>query len=219
MKKTIIYTLLFMGVLTINAQNTTEMEKVSYSLGVNVAKSVQAQGLESIDAPAIAKAFKDVFEGNDLDISEEEANLVLQDYFTKINNKPQEANIGTGMKFLEENAKKEGVVTTASGLQYTVITKGDGEQPKETDNVTVHYHGTQLDGTVFDSSVERGQPASFPVNGVIPGWVEALQLMNVGSKYKLFIPSNLAYGERGAGGAIGPNATLIFEVELISIGG
>ena len=208
-----------MGVLTINAQNTIEMEKVSYSLGVNVAKSVQAQGLESIDAPAIAKAFKDVFEGNDLDISEEEANLVLQDYFTKINNKPQEANIGTGMKFLEENAKKEGVVTTASGLQYTVITKGDGEQPKETDNVTVHYHGTQLDGTVFDSSVERGQPASFPVNGVIPGWVEALQLMNVGSKYKLFIPSNLAYGERGAGGAIGPNATLIFEVELISIGG
>jgi|TARA_B110000908_G_scaffold127798_1_gene149957 FKBP-type peptidyl-prolyl cis-trans isomerase FklB len=219
MKKTIIYTLLFMGVLTINAQNTTEMEKVSYSLGVNVAKSVQAQGLESIDAPAIAKAFKDVFEGNDLDISEEEANLVLQDYFTKLNNKAQEANIGTGMKFLEENAKKEGVVTTASGLQYTVITKGDGVQPKETDNVTVHYHGTLLDGTVFDSSVERGQPASFPVNGVIPGWVEALQLMNVGSKYKLFIPSNLAYGERGAGGAIGPNATLIFEVELISIGG
>lgn len=208
-----------MGVLTINAQNTTKMEKVSYSLGVNVAKSVQAQGLESIDAPAIAKAFKDVFEGNDLDISEEEANLVLQDYFTKLNNKAQEANIGTGMKFLEENAKKEGVVTTASGLQYTVITKGDGVQPKETDNVTVHYHGTLLDGTVFDSSVERGQPASFPVNGVIPGWVEALQLMNVGSKYKLFIPSNLAYGERGAGGAIGPNATLIFEVELISIGG
>ena len=219
MKKTIIYTLLFIGVLTINAQNTTEMEKVSYSLGVNVAKSVQAQGLESIDAPAIAKAFKDVFEGNDLDISEEEANLVLQDYFTKLNNKAQEANIGTGMKFLEENGKKEGVVTTASGLQYTVITKGDGIQPKETDNVTVHYHGTLLDGTVFDSSVERGQPASFPVNGVIPGWVEALQLMNVGSKYKLFIPSNLAYGERGAGGAIGPNATLIFEVELISIGG
>ena len=219
MKKTIIYTLLFIGVLTINAQNTTEMEKVSYSLGVNVAKSVQAQGLESIDAPAIAKAFKDVFEGNDLDISEEEANLVLQDYFTKLNNKAQEANIGTGMKFLEENGKKEGVVTTASGLQYTVVTKGDGIQPKETDNVTVHYHGTLLDGTVFDSSVERGQPASFPVNGVIPGWVEALKLMNVGSKYKLFIPSNLAYGERGAGGAIGPNATLIFEVELISIGG
>lgn len=208
-----------MGVLTINAQNTTEMEKVSYSLGVNVAKSVQAQGLESIDAPAIAKAFKDVFEGNDLDISEEEANLVLQDYFTKLNNKAQEANIGTGMKFLEENAKKEGVVTTASGLQYIVMTKGDGAMPKETDNVTVHYHGTLLDGTVFDSSVERGQPATFPLNGVIKGWTEGVQLMNVGSKFRFFIPSDLAYGERGAGGAIGPNATLIFEVELISIGG
>lgn len=207
-----------MGVLTINAQNTTEMEKVSYSLGVNVAKSVQAQGLESIDAPAIAKAFKDVFEGNDLDISEEEANLVLQDYFTKLNNKAQEANIGTGMKFLEENAKKEGVVTTASGLQYIVMTKGDGAMPKETDNVTVHYHGTLLDGTVFDSSVERGQPATFPLNGVIKGWTEGVQLMNVGSKFRFFIPSDLAYGERGAGGAIGPNATLIFEVELISIG-
>lgn len=208
-----------MGVLTINAQNTTEMEKVSYSLGVNVAKSVQAQGLESIDAPAIAKAFKDVFEGNDLDVSEEEANLVLQDYFTKLNNKAQEANIGKGMKFLEENAKKEGVVTTASGLQYVVMTKGDGEMPKETDNVTVHYHGTLLDGTVFDSSVERGQPATFPLNGVIKGWTEGVQLMNVGSKFRFFIPSDLAYGERGAGGAIGPNATLIFEVELISIGG
>ena len=206
-----------MGVLTINAQNTTEMEKVSYSLGVNVAKSVKAQGLEIIDSQAIAKAFQDVFDGKDLEISEEEANLILQEYFTKINDKAQEKNIGIGVKFLEENAKKEGVVTTETGLQYTVITKGDGAKPSETDNVTVHYHGTLLDGTVFDSSVDRGQPATFPVNGVIPGWVEALQLMNVGSKYKLFIPSNLAYGERGAGGAIGPNATLVFEVELLSI--
>ena len=122
------------------------------------------------------------------------------------------------MKFLEENAKKEGVVTTASGLQYIVMTKGDGAMPKETDNVTVHYHGTLLDGTVFDSSVERGQPATFPLNGVIKGWTEGVQLMNVGSKFRFFIPSDLAYGERGAGGAIGPNATLIFEVELISIG-
>jgi FKBP-type peptidyl-prolyl cis-trans isomerase FklB len=218
MKKYIILPLILMGVLTINAQNKTEMEKVSYSLGVNVAKSVQAQGLESIDSDAIAKAFKDVFEGNDLEINEQEANLILQDYFTKINNKAQEANVALGTKFLEDNAKKEGVVTTSTGLQYEVITKGEGPMPKETDKVTVHYHGTLLDGTVFDSSVDRGQPATFPVNGVIPGWVEALQLMNVGSKYKLFIPSNLAYGERGAGGAIGPNATLIFEVELISIG-
>ena len=218
MKKTIIFTLFFIGVLTINAQNTTEMEKVSYSIGVSVAKNVKAQGLESIDSESIAKAFKDVFEGNDLDVSEEEANLIIQDYFSKLNNKAQEANKEIGMKFLEENAKKEGVVTTASGLQYIVMTKGDGAMPKETDNVTVHYHGTLLDGTVFDSSVERGQPATFPLNGVIKGWTEGVQLMNVGSKFRFFIPSDLAYGERGAGGAIGPNATLIFEVELISIG-
>jgi FKBP-type peptidyl-prolyl cis-trans isomerase FklB len=207
-----------MGVLTINAQNTTEMEKVSYSIGVSVAKNVKAQGLESIDSPSIAKAFKDVFEGNELEISEEEANLIIQDYFSKLNDKAQEANKEVGMKFLEENAKKEGVVTTASGLQYIVMTKGDGAKPKETDNVTVHYHGTLLDGKVFDSSVERNQPATFPLNGVIKGWTEGVQLMNVGSKFRFFIPSDLAYGERGAGGAIGPNATLIFEVELISIG-
>ena len=122
-----------------------------------------------------------------------------------------------GSSFLIENAKKEGVITTSSGLQYEIISNGTGATPSESDKVTVHYHGTLLDGTVFDSSVDRGQPATFPVNGVIPGWVEALQLMNVGSKYKLYIPSDLAYGERGAGGAIGPNATLIFEVELLSI--
>ncbi|MGC6428733.1 MAG: FKBP-type peptidyl-prolyl cis-trans isomerase [Flavobacteriales bacterium] len=219
MKKIIFCALYLLSVLTINGQNKTEMEKVSYSLGVNVAKSVKAQGLETIDSQAIAKAFADVFEGKELEISEEEANLILQEYFTKLNNKAQEANVAAGKQFLESNAKKDGVVTTASGLQYEVITKGDGAMPKETDQVTVHYHGTLIDGTVFDSSVDRGQPATFPVNGVIKGWVEALQLMNVGSKYKLFIPSDLAYGERGAGGAIGPNATLIFEVELISIGG
>ena len=195
------------------------MEKVSYSLGVNVAKSVKSQGLESIDSDAIAKAFKDVFEGNTLEISEEEANIVLQDYFGKLANEKQKANVEAGQKFLDENAKRDGVVTTATGLQYEVLKEGSGDSPKETDNVTVHYHGTLIDGTVFDSSVDRGQPATFPVNGVIPGWVEALQLMNPGAKYKLFIPSNLAYGERGAGGAIGPNATLVFEVELISIGG
>ncbi|MDB2675083.1 FKBP-type peptidyl-prolyl cis-trans isomerase [Flavobacteriales bacterium] len=193
------------------------MEKVSYSLGVNVAKSVKDQGLESIDSEAIAKAFKDVFEGNTLEISEEEANIVLQDYFGKLANKKQQVNIEAGKKFLDENAKREGVVTTSTGLQYEVLKEGSGDSPKETDQVTVHYHGTLIDGTVFDSSVDRGQPATFPVNGVIPGWVEALQLMNTGAKYKLFIPSDLAYGERGAGGAIGPHATLIFEVELISI--
>lgn len=206
------------GGFTINAQNLkTEMEKVSYSLGVNVAKSVKSQGLESIDADAVARAFKDVFEDNKLEVSEEESNAILQEYFTKLASKANDANLAEGKKFLEENAKREGVVTTASGLQYEVLKKGEGDSPKETDKVTVHYHGTLIDGTVFDSSVDRGQPATFPVNGVIPGWVEALQLMSPGAKFKLFIPSSLAYGERGAGGSIGPNATLVFEVELISI--
>jgi FKBP-type peptidyl-prolyl cis-trans isomerase FklB len=219
MKKNILSLLLVVGFTTINAQNLkTKMEKVSYSLGVSVAKNVKDQGFESIDANAVAKAFKDVFEGNDLEISEEDANALLQEYFQGINNKAQSANIEAGKEFLAENAKRDVVTTTASGLQYEVLTEGTGVMPKETDKVTVHYHGTLTDGTVFDSSVERGQPATFPVNGVIAGWVEALQLMKTGSKYKLFIPSDLAYGERGAGGAIGPNATLIFDVELISIG-
>ena len=220
MKKIILSLILIMGITSINAQNlNTEMEKVSYSLGVNVAKSVKNQGLTSIDSEAIAQAFTDVFEGNELKISEQESNLVLQDYFGKLAKEAQSANVEAGQKFLAENAKRNGVTTTATGLQYEVLTEGSGDSPKETDQVTVHYHGTLIDGTVFDSSVERGQPATFPVNGVIAGWVEALQLMNPGAKYKLFIPSNLAYGERGAGGSIGPNATLIFEVELISIGG
>mgnify|MGYP001204767907 FL=1 len=220
MKKIILSLILIMGITSINAQNlNTEMEKVSYSLGVNVAKSVKNQGLTSIDSEAIAQAFTDVFEGNELKISEQESNLVLQDYFGKLAKEAQSANVEAGQKFLAENAKRNGVTTTATGLQYEVLTEGSGDSPKETDQVTVHYHGTLIDGTVFDSSVERGQPATFPVNGVIPGWVEALQLMKPGAKYKLFIPSNLAYGERGAGGSIGPNATLIFEVELISIGG
>ena len=220
MKKIILSLILIMGITSINAQNlNTEMEKVSYSLGVNVAKSVKNQGLTNIDSEAIAQAFTDVFEGNELKISEQESNLILQDYFGKLAKEAQSANVEAGQKFLAENAKRDGVTTTATGLQYEVLAQGSGDSPKETDQVTVHYHGTLIDGTVFDSSVERGQPATFPVNGVIPGWVEALQLMKPGAKYKLFIPSNLAYGERGAGGSIGPNATLIFEVELISIGG
>ena len=220
MKKVIFSLSLMVGVLTLSAQNLkTEMEKISYSLGVNVAKSVKNQGLTSIDSEAIAEAFTDVFEGNELRISEQESNLILQDYFGKLAKEAQSENVETGQKFLEENAKRDGVITTATGLQYEVLAEGSGDSPKETEQVTVHYHGTLIDGTVFDSSVERGQPATFPVNGVIPGWVEALQLMKPGAKYKLFIPSNLAYGERGAGGSIGPNATLIFEVELISVGG
>ncbi|MGB1305984.1 MAG: FKBP-type peptidyl-prolyl cis-trans isomerase [Flavobacteriales bacterium] len=193
------------------------MDSVSYSLGISVANNLKSSGFESIETQAVASAFSDVFEGNEVKINEEDANMLIQDYFVELSQKKSQEAISTGQAFLDENGKKEGVTTTASGLQFEVLTNGTGATPVETDQVTVHYHGTLVDGTVFDSSVERGQPATFPVNGVIPGWVEALQLMNVGSKYKLYIPSDLAYGERGAGGSIGPNETLIFEVELLSI--
>ena len=196
----------------------TEMEKVSYSLGVNVATGVKAQGLDTIDANAVAKAFKDVFEGNDLDISEEESMEVLQAYFGKLQAAAQEKAGEAGATYLAENAAKEGVITTESGLQYEVLTEGNGAKPTAADQVTVHYHGMLTDGTVFDSSVDRGEPAKFGVTQVIPGWVEALQLMSVGDKWKLTIPYNLAYGERGnPQGGIGPNSTLVFEVELLGI--
>ena len=200
-----------------SSELTTPMDSVSYSLGVSVANNLKSSGFESIETHALASAFSDVFEGNEVKINEEDANMLIQDYFVELSQKKSQEAISAGQAFLDENAKKEGVVTTESGLQYEVLTSGTGASPAETDQVSVHYHGTLIDGTVFDSSVDRGQPATFPVNGVIPGWVEALQLMNVGSKYKLYIPSDLAYGERGAGGSIGPNATLIFEVELLSI--
>ena len=195
----------------------TEMEKVSYSLGVNVATGVKAQGLDTIDANAVAKAFKDVFAGNDLDISEEESMQVLQDYFGKLAAEKSEKAGEIGAAYLAENGAKEGVITTESGLQYEVITTGNGKKASAEDQVTVHYHGTLTDGTVFDSSVDRGEPAQFGVTQVIPGWTEALQLMSVGDKWKLTIPSSLAYGDKGAGGLIGPGETLVFEVELLKI--
>jgi FKBP-type peptidyl-prolyl cis-trans isomerase FklB len=195
----------------------SEMEKVSYSLGVNMASSVKSQGLESIDANAVAKAFNDVFEGKDLDISEEESMSILQEFFGKIQAEKSAKANEAGKTYLAENAKKEGVTTTESGLQYEVINSGKGAKPAPSDQVTVHYHGTLLDGTVFDSSVDRGEPASFGVTQVIKGWTEALQLMSIGDKWKLTIPSDLAYGDQGAGGMIGPGATLVFEVELLGI--
>ena len=200
-----------------NVELNTQMDSVSYSLGISVANNLKSSGFESIENQAVASAFSDVFEGNEVKINEEDANMLIQDYFVELSQKKSQEAISTGQAFLDENGKKEGVTTTASGLQFEVLTNGTGATPVEKDQVTVHYHGTLVDGTVFDSSIERGQPATFPVNGVIPGWEEALQLMNVGSKYKLYIPSDLAYGERGAGGSIGPNETLIFEVELLSI--
>ena len=177
-----------------------------------------------MDYKAISKSFKDVLEGNNLELNQEESNQFLRTYFAKLAEKNKVANeekskvtAAEGVAFLEENSKKEGITTTESGLQYEVLTKGEGASPTKDDKVTVHYTGTLIDGTVFDSSVDRGEPATFGVTQVIKGWTEALQLMSVGDKFRLFIPSDLAYGQRGSGAKIAPNSTLIFEVELLKI--
>jgi len=198
----------------------TEMEKVSYIIASNMAKNLKSQGLDSINASAVAQAFTDVFEGNESAISEEESNEIMKTFSEKMMARQAEKSAKAneaGNAYLVENGDKEGVITTESGLQYEVITSGDGAKPTTADQVTVHYHGMLTDGTVFDSSVDRGQPATFGVTQVIKGWTEALQLMSVGDKWKLTIPSGLAYGDQGAGGMIGPGATLVFEVELIGI--
>tara|TARA_Y100000385_G_scaffold87177_1_gene89753 strand:- start:72767 stop:75562 length:2796 start_codon:yes stop_codon:yes gene_type:complete len=207
-----------------SAISSQDTKKMSYSLGVNVASGIKNQGVESVDTKAIAKSFKDVFQGNDLEVSEQESLEFLQTYFRELQAKKQKANAEKskvlqeeGIAYLAENAKKEGVTTTESGLQYEVLAKGEGDNPTAQDKVTVHYTGTLIDGTVFDSSIERGEPATFGVSQVIPGWTEALQLMSVGDKLRLVIPSELAYGPRGSGQKIGPNSTLIFEVELLKI--
>jgi FKBP-type peptidyl-prolyl cis-trans isomerase FklB len=194
-----------------------QLDTVSYALGANIAENLKQQGFENLSIEAFAQAFKDVADKKQLLVTADQARTILNEYFTQLQQEKANKNSVAGQKFLEENKKRPEVVTLPSGLQYEILKEGDGPTPKATDRVTTHYHGTLIDGTVFDSSVERGQPATFPVNGVIQGWVEALQLMKVGSKWKLYIPSNLAYGERGAGDSIGPNTTLIFEVELLSI--
>lgn len=194
-----------------------DIEKLSYSLGLNIASSLKKQGFEKLDTSLLGQAIGDVMSGGNLKIDPQEAGVFLNDYFGKMQAKKHEGAIKAGRDFLVANSKKEGVITLESGLQYQVMTEGAGVKPNINSTVTTHYHGTTIDGTVFDSSVERGSPASFPVNGVIAGWTEALQLMPLGSKWRLFVPSNLAYGERGAGGDIGPHATLIFEVELLEI--
>jgi len=198
------------------AQKSEKMDSLSYSLGVLIAQNFKQQGLEEVESSKVADGISDVLAGT-AKMSVDEANALFGDHMQKLQMEKHSGNVEAGKKFLEENAKRDGIVTLPSGLQYEVLTEGSGPKPKATDKVTTHYHGTLIDGTVFDSSVDRGQPASFPVNGVIPAWVEALQLMSPGSKWKLYCPSDLAYGERGAGQQIGPFATLIFEVELISI--
>ncbi len=199
-----------------NFDEANELERVSYSIGINVATSIKSEGLDSINSFYISKGFQDVFENKDLAINVEESNKIIGEYFNKKQDAKNQRLAIDSKTFLEKNKQKDGVMTTESGLQYLILSEGRGNNPTLSDNVTVHYHGTLIDGTIFDSSVDRKQPATFPLNGVIPGWQEALQMMSVGSKWKIFIPSELAYGESGAG-AIGPNSTLIFEVELLSI--
>jgi FKBP-type peptidyl-prolyl cis-trans isomerase FklB len=200
----------------VNLEN--ELDSVSYSLGVNIGENINKQ-FEEYSLDNFIAGMKGILNNEeDPKISGEQATAIIQGYFTKKQGQESESMIEEGRKFLETNASKEGVTVLESGLQYEVLAQGDGiNMPKLEDNVTTHYHGTLMDGTVFDSSVDRGEPASFPVNGVIKGWTEALQLMSVGSKWKLYVPYDLAYGERGAGPQIGPYSTLVFEVELISI--
>lgn len=202
-------------ITSINAQQ--KMDTLSYSLGVLVAQNLKGQGFENLDGSSMAQAIDDVLNDSALKIDVETANQQVQDFLTAQDAKKHEEVIAVGKKFLEENGKRPGVVTLESGLQYEIMTKGTGPVPTAADKVKVHYHGTLINGTVFDSSVSRGEPATFGVTQVISGWVEALQLMPVGSKWKLFIPYDLAYGSRGAGGQIGPFSTLVFEVELLDI--
>ena len=193
------------------------MDKLSYALGMNIASNLMSSGFKEIDLDSFTKALSDMKNNVPTSISVNEANQLLQDYFTKIQDEMLNKNLEEGKAFLAENKKRPEVKTLPSGLQYEVLEEGDGKTPKSTDKVSCHYHGTLLNGTVFDSSIQRGQPAVFGVNQVIKGWVEALQLMKEGSKWRLFIPSDLAYGKQGAGNSIEPNSTLIFDVELISI--
>ncbi|MBM3930806.1 MAG: FKBP-type peptidyl-prolyl cis-trans isomerase, partial [Sphingomonadales bacterium] len=189
----------------------------SYSLGVNIGSNIKQQGVKNLNLNALMKGMEQALAGDSTWLNDQEAMSAIQGYFTKISEAKGAESKKAGEAFLAENGKKKGVTTTASGLQYEVIKMGDGDKPLATDEVTVHYHGTTTDGQVFDSSKDRGEPATFPLNGVIAGWTEALQLMPKGSIFKLYLPSNLAYGERGAGEKIPPHAVLIFEVELLDI--
>lgn len=193
------------------------MDKLSYALGMSMATNFLNSGFKNIDVASFMKAFKEVMNNESTDLTPQDANRLIQEYFSKKQEDMLSKNLQAGIDFLEENKKRDNVVILSSGLQYEILTEGKGEKPKATDKVKCHYHGTLIDGTVFDSSVQRGQPAVFGVNQVIKGWVEALQLMPVGSKWRLYIPSELAYGQQGAGDIIKPNSTLIFDVELLEI--
>lgn len=203
----------------------TPKDKASYVIGRNIGETISGDGIE-LNVDNLIAGLREALAGKDSRIPKAEAQKVMAEFQKEMQKQmaakaeaKAKANQEAGKKFLEDNKKREGVKVTESGLQYEVIKAAEGAKPKASDTVTVHYHGTLIDGTVFDSSVERKEPTSFPVGGVIAGWTEALKLMPVGAKWKLYIPAELAYGARGAGRDIGPHATLIFEVELLSIKG
>ena len=200
------------------------MDNVSYALGLGIGSQLKSMGAESLNIDDFAQAIKDVLNDSELKISMADSQQIVQKFFQEQEAKQRAAMAETGKKlkaegeaYLAENAKKDGVITTASGLQYTVLKEGTGKSPKATDTVVCHYEGFLTNGTVFDSSIQRGEPAAFPLNGVIAGWTEGLQLMKEGGKNRFFIPYHLAYGEAGAAGSIPPYAALIFDVELIEV--
>lgn len=200
------------------------MDKLSYALGMSMGHNFKGTGIKTLNSADFAAGVASVYDGVKPEMTFDEAKRIVNEYFAKLEAEMQaeaakqgEENRKNGEAFLSENAKREGIKVTESGLQYEVLESGKGDSPKASDNVEVHYTGKLIDGTVFDSSVERGVPASFGVTQVIPGWVEALQLMHEGDKWRLYIPSDLAYGPNGAGGVIGPNMTLIFDVELLRV--
>ncbi len=221
MKKIILTLILggFCGAFVANAQSDmkNQQDSLSYAIGVNIGQNLESQQFNSMNYQAIVKGIEDYMEKNDLQISQTEINMILNNYMLQKQKELADEMSKAGREYLEKNAERSEVTSLPSGLQYEIIKEGDGPKPGPTDKVTTHYHGMLIDGTVFDSSVERGEPATFPVNGVIKGWQEALVLMPTGSKWRLYIPYYLAYGERGAGGKIGPYATLVFDVELLSI--
>lgn len=197
----------------------TEKEKLSYTMGQQIGEGIKQDKLD-VDTETLTLGLTHSLNGEKSLLDNDEMRAVIEGFQKKMQAQVESAKQGSadiGIKFLAENASNEGVLVLESGMQYIVINEGTGEKPAATDTVDVHYEGSLINGTIFDSSIKRGEPATFPVNGVIQGWQEALQLMNVGSKWKVFIPSELAYGENGAGGAIGPNETLIFEMELLAI--
>jgi FKBP-type peptidyl-prolyl cis-trans isomerase FklB len=197
--------------------NEEQMDKISYALGLGIGQQLKSMNIENFNVQDFTQSICDVLTGAEPAISHREAQTLLNEYFNRQARKQAEGAIAEGKVFLEANAKKEGVTVTKSGLQYQVLREGTGRSPKATDKVRCHYEGTLIDGTVFDSSYRRGEPADFPLNGVIPGWTEGVQLMKEGAKYRFFIPYLLGYGERGAGSSIPPYSTLIFDVELVKV--